>query len=52
MHDAGWLEDRKKLQKDWYDYVKAAEEKIKLLTKDVEQYAEYPHLQQFIRENH
>ena len=36
-----WLEDRKKLPKDWYNYEKAAEEKIKILLKDQQDYTEY-----------
>lgn len=44
IEDVVWLEDRKKLRKDWYDYLKAGEEKIKALLKDREWTINYPAL--------
>lgn len=37
--------------KDWYNYVKAAEEKIKILLKEHDDFSRYPELKQIIEEN-
>lgn len=44
-----WLEDRKKLPKDWYNFEKAAEEKIKELTKNIQQYAEEKEIYDYLK---
>jgi hypothetical protein len=49
--DADWLEDRKKLKKDWYNYLKASEEKLKTLLKDREWAINYPAVRDYLTLN-
>ena len=49
--DLAWLEDRKKLRKDWYNYLKAAEEKVKTLLKDREWAINYPAVHDYLAIN-
>lgn len=49
--DTAWLEDRKKLKKDWYNYLKASEEKLKTLLKDQEWAINYPAVREYLALN-
>ena len=51
MSESDWLEDRKKLRKDWYNYLKAGEEKIKVLLKDKEWAINYPAIHEYLTAN-
>lgn len=44
---ADWLDDRKKLRKDWYNYLKAGEEKLKSLLKDRDWTINYPNIHDY-----
>jgi hypothetical protein len=43
-----WLEDRKKLRKDWYNYLKAGEDNLKTLLKDRDWTINYPNMHDYI----